>query len=58
MINSDVPRRHNSGAYFRCNNSKEWISMLAKCDDVIDCLDASDEVSCWHANIGMFCPFH
>ncbi|XP_060590815.1 very low-density lipoprotein receptor-like [Ruditapes philippinarum] len=51
MINSDLPRRHNSGAYFRCKHSREWISMLAKCDDIIDCLDASDEVRCLHDNI-------
>jgi hypothetical protein len=64
MIKSDLPRRHNSGAYFRCKHSREWISMLAKCDDIIDCLDASDEVRCLHGNIGNlfgsldFCKTH
>ncbi|XP_060607617.1 uncharacterized protein LOC132759785 isoform X2 [Ruditapes philippinarum] len=33
------------GNYYQCG-SKEWISMAAKCDTVIDCLDASDEIDC------------
>jgi hypothetical protein len=28
--------------------------MLAKCDDVIDCLDASDEINCLHNKTGIF----
>ncbi|XP_060577187.1 uncharacterized protein LOC132734464 [Ruditapes philippinarum] len=33
------------GNYHQCG-SKEWISIAAKCDSVIDCLDASDEIDC------------
>jgi hypothetical protein len=53
MIKIDFPQKLQPGAYFNCEKSLEWISMLAKCDDVIDCLDASDEVTCSQSNIGI-----
>ncbi|XP_060584590.1 G-protein coupled receptor GRL101-like isoform X3 [Ruditapes philippinarum] len=49
MINTHLPDRLKHEAFFRCEKSKEWISTLAKCDDVIDCLDASDEVTCFQS---------
>ncbi|XP_053380141.1 very low-density lipoprotein receptor-like [Mercenaria mercenaria] len=40
------------GSYFRCK-TQEWISILAKCDGVIDCFDASDEIEdCYGGNFG------
>lgn len=30
----------------------EWISVIAKCDTVIDCLDASDETGCNLKTVG------
>ncbi|XP_053381483.1 uncharacterized protein LOC123557124 isoform X2 [Mercenaria mercenaria] len=30
---------------FQCEN-QEWVSMLARCDSVVDCIDASDEINC------------
>jgi hypothetical protein len=54
MIQSNLPQRLQARAFFVCEKSQEWISMLAKCDDVIDCLDASDEVNCSHSSIGIF----
>lgn len=33
------------GSFFRCK-SGEVISVVTKCDSVIDCLDASDETDC------------
>lgn len=30
---------------FHCD-SEEWVSLLAKCDNVIDCVNASDELNC------------
>jgi hypothetical protein len=53
MMQSNFPRRLKPEAYFTCEQSKEWISTLAKCDNVIDCLDASDEVTCFNGNIGI-----
>jgi hypothetical protein len=50
MINTHLPNRLKHEAFYRCEKSKEWISTLAKCDDVIDCLDASDEVMCLPSN--------
>ena len=35
----------SSGLVFLCG-SLEWISLIAQCDGVIDCLDASDEINC------------
>jgi hypothetical protein len=32
-------------AYFRCG-SGEFVSIIARCDRVKDCLDTSDEVNC------------
>ncbi|XP_060574946.1 low-density lipoprotein receptor-related protein 2-like [Ruditapes philippinarum] len=52
MEQSYLPKRLIREAYFTCEHSKEWISTLAKCDNVIDCLDASDEVNCSHYKIG------
>ncbi|XP_060554646.1 vitellogenin receptor-like [Ruditapes philippinarum] len=52
MMQSNLPERLIREAYFTCEHSKEWISTLAKCDNVIDCLDASDEVNCSHDKIG------
>ncbi|XP_060591815.1 LDL receptor repeat-containing protein egg-1-like, partial [Ruditapes philippinarum] len=46
MMQSNLPKRLKPEAYFTCEHSKELISTLAKCDNVIDCLDASDEVTC------------
>ncbi|XP_060596238.1 uncharacterized protein LOC132750277 [Ruditapes philippinarum] len=37
--------------YHQCG-SKEWISIAAKCDTVIDCLDASDEINCIRQSTG------
>jgi hypothetical protein len=37
--------------YHLCG-SKEWISIAAKCDTVIDCLDASDEIDCIRRSTG------
>jgi hypothetical protein len=54
MMQSNLPKRLKPEAYFTCEHSKEWISTLAKCDSVIDCLDASDEVTCFNGNIGIF----
>ncbi|XP_060605360.1 low-density lipoprotein receptor-related protein 2-like isoform X2 [Ruditapes philippinarum] len=48
MMQSNLPKRLKPEAYFTCEHSKEWISTLAKCDNVIDCLDASDEVNCFN----------
>ncbi|XP_053389711.1 uncharacterized protein LOC123562081 [Mercenaria mercenaria] len=45
---SVLPARLEEGAYHLCGSSNEWISILAKCDGVIDCLDASDEILCSH----------
>ncbi|XP_060586516.1 uncharacterized protein LOC132742201 [Ruditapes philippinarum] len=45
------PERLEEGSYFQCG-SKEWISIAAKCDTVIDCLDASDEIYCLRNNAG------
>jgi hypothetical protein len=33
------------GSFFRCK-SNEFISVIATCDGVIDCFDASDELWC------------
>jgi hypothetical protein len=54
MMQTYLPKQLKSAAYFTCEHSKEWISSLAKCDNVIDCLDASDEVNCFNGNIGIF----
>ncbi|XP_060552415.1 sortilin-related receptor-like [Ruditapes philippinarum] len=51
MTNSNLTQRLKNGTYFTCKNSREQISLLANCDDVIDCLDASDESGCLHSNI-------
>ncbi|XP_060601492.1 low-density lipoprotein receptor-related protein 1B-like [Ruditapes philippinarum] len=48
MMQFTLPKRLKPEAYFTCEHSKEWISTLAKCDNVIDCLDASDEVTCFN----------
>jgi hypothetical protein len=53
MMQSNIPKRLIREAYFTCEQSKEWISTLAKCDNVIDCVDASDEVNCSHDKIGI-----
>jgi hypothetical protein len=62
MMQSYLPKRLIREAYFTCEQSKEWISSLAQCDNNIDCLDASDEVNCSHYKIGMlsfeFTLFH
>ncbi|XP_060589042.1 sortilin-related receptor-like [Ruditapes philippinarum] len=52
MKKSHPPQRSKRGQHFMCEKSKEWISTLALCDNVIDCLDASDEVNCSHRKIG------
>jgi hypothetical protein len=51
MMQSNLPKRLIPEAYFTCKESKEWTSTLAICDNVIDCLDASDEVNCSLGNI-------
>jgi hypothetical protein len=33
------------GSFFRCK-SNDLISVIARCDEVIDCFDASDELDC------------
>jgi hypothetical protein len=33
------------GSFFRCR-SNDYISVIAACDGVIDCFDASDELEC------------
>ncbi|XP_053396296.1 uncharacterized protein LOC123555101 isoform X2 [Mercenaria mercenaria] len=42
---ADIMDRNNTYSLFHCE-SKEWVSMLARCDRVIDCSDASDEINC------------
>ncbi|XP_053380169.1 uncharacterized protein LOC123556058 [Mercenaria mercenaria] len=44
-----LPSRLVKGSYYRCE-SMEWISILSKCDGVIDCIDASDELHCERIN--------
>ncbi|XP_053380170.1 uncharacterized protein LOC128548763 [Mercenaria mercenaria] len=46
-----LPSRLVKGSYYRCE-SMEWISILSKCDGVIDCIDASDELHCERINKG------
>jgi hypothetical protein len=53
MINTHLPKRLKHEAFYLCEKSKEWVSTLAKCDDVIDCLDASDEVMCLPSKNGI-----
>lgn len=43
--------KFEEGSFFRCGTG-EWISVIAKCDTVIDCLDASDEINCDSLTIG------
>lgn len=35
----------DDGSFFRCK-SNDMISIIARCDNVIDCFDASDELDC------------
>ncbi|XP_053380174.1 uncharacterized protein LOC123556537 [Mercenaria mercenaria] len=42
---NDLAGPWKNSSLFQCTN-KEWISMIARCDGVIDCLDATDEVNC------------
>ncbi|XP_060596877.1 low-density lipoprotein receptor-related protein 2-like [Ruditapes philippinarum] len=51
LFPTSFPVRLVEGSYFQCG-SKEWISIAAKCDTVIDCLDASDEIDCLRNNAG------
>lgn len=44
-VATEVRHTIEQGLLFQCNN-RELISMLSKCDGIIDCLDASDEINC------------
>ena len=57
VTKSILPSRLNAGSYYRCENSNEWISVLAKCDETIDCLDASDEIGCLRSGKGNFASY-
>ncbi|XP_053379720.1 uncharacterized protein LOC123526988 isoform X2 [Mercenaria mercenaria] len=49
MLNRTLPDNildtEEKYSLFQCE-SKEWVSMFARCDSVIDCIDASDEMNC------------
>ncbi|XP_053380351.1 very low-density lipoprotein receptor-like [Mercenaria mercenaria] len=50
-VNNPFVPTFELSSYFRCA-TLEWISIIAKCDGVIDCFDASDEIGCYSENIG------
>ena len=41
----------NDAILYRCN-SGEWISVLARCNGIPECVDSSDEQNCQNQEIG------